>query len=187
MAAYNGRPRKVMPEAGKDFPILNGVNVMTGPSTTPAAPVGQLGGLDRSNSSGSGLLSSQPPPPPPLPPSQLGQQPQQQSTGQSQPLDRDKDSDSEPRQLTAIYRPDDAGEWKEKLRQSHEASAWDRRSRYDDEEVKDEETEVEDEESSVVGEGDGMKIWKTKKTLRKSVEFLIFNFFLTLPQVISMP
>ena len=88
---------------------------------------------------------------------------------------QDKDGD-EPRQLTAIFRPDDAGEWKERLRLSHEAeqagqagaAAWDR----GDIDGKDEEGEVEEDESSVVGEGEGAKVWHPKRTLRKSVQVL---------------
>jgi hypothetical protein len=79
--------------------------------------------------------------------------------------DRDRDGDSEPRQLTAIFRPDEAGEWKEKLRLSHEAEqarfarenqqAWDRRPEEDD--GKDEDGEVDDDESSVVSDGEGKR------------------------------
>jgi striatin 1/3/4 len=169
--AYNGRPRKVMPETGKDFPILNGISLMSGLSTAAAPSTGQIPPLERNNALGSGMIQNQQ-----QSSNQLIPQLQQQSSGLSQQLDRDKDGDSEPRQLTAIFRPDDAGEWKEKLRQSHEvseqarlASSWDRRPRYDDDDVKDEDGEVEDEESSVVGEGEGAKVWKAKRTLRKSV------------------
>lgn len=109
-------------------------------------------------------------------------QPQQQSgTGQGQQLqphnqEKEKEGD-EPGRLTAIFRPDDAGEWKERLRLSHEAdqqarqagaAAWDRG---EEEDVKDEEVEVEDEDTGIVGDGEGTKVWKAKRTLRKSVEY----------------
>jgi striatin 1/3/4 len=166
-----------MPEAGKDFPTLNGINLMSGPSSAPASSGSQISLLERSNPLGSGMLQHPP-----------SGQSMQQNLGQSQPpplnqqiIDKDKDAESEGRQLTAIFRPDDAGEWKEKLRLSHEASeqarqsgmlgsgsAWDRR-RDDDEYMKEDEGEVEDEETSVVGESEGNKVWKAKRTLRKSV------------------
>jgi striatin 1/3/4 len=165
--AYNGRPRKNMPDTGKDFPLLNGIGMMSGPSSSASQTSGnQIPSLDRNNPLGGGMMHA---------PHQ-----QQQGMGQTQQLqlhnqqvDKDKDGD-EPRQLTAIFRPDDAGEWKERLRLSHEAeqarqpgaASWDRR---DEDDGKDEEGEVEDEDSSVVGEGEGTKVWKPKRTLRKSV------------------
>jgi striatin 1/3/4 len=89
--------------------------------------------------------------------------------------------DEEPRQLTAIFRPDDAGEWKEKLRLSHEAEqarlaresqqAWDRQ----EEEGKEEDGEVDDDESSVVSDGEGNKVWRPKRTLRKCVPLYTFR------------
>lgn len=97
--------------------------------------------------------------------------------------EKEKEADSDNRQITAIYRPDDGGEWKEKLRQSHEAAeqarfakenqtgvhAWE--SRRDDDDLKDADTDTDiyDEEPSVIGEGEDTKIWKAKRTLRKSV------------------
>ena len=85
---------------------------------------------------------------------------------------------------TAIFRPDDAGEWKEKLRLAHEASEkarlarefqtgtssdpgiWDRHVEEEDE-AKEDEVEVEDEETTLSGDGEGTKLWKAKRTLRK--------------------
>jgi striatin 1/3/4 len=175
--AYNGRPRKHMPETGKDFPILNGISLMSGPSSAPASSGSQVTSLERGNLSNSSIQQSQS--------NQLGQP---QPTLQTQPMD--KDIDSEPRQLTAIFRPDDAGEWKEKLRQAHDASeqarlggSWDRRSRYDDDDGKEEEGEVEDEDTSVVGESEGTKAWKAKRTLRKSVRLLFYHVLLLTPNL----
>lgn len=159
-----------MPEAGKDFPLLNGLSMMSGPSSASAASGNQIPLLERNNPI-VGMMHSQ-------------QQQMQQSMSQGQQLqhhnqqtDKDKDGD-EPRQLTAIFRPDDAGEWKERLRLSHEAeqarqsgvASWDRR---EDDDGKDDEGEVEDEDSGVVGEGEGTKVWKAKRTLRKLVALLI--------------
>jgi len=180
--AYNGRPRKVMPEAGKDFPLLNGVSMLPSPSSAPATSGGQIPPLERNNPMNSVILPQQPPT------GQLGQMQQQQTFGPSQnqiPTDKDKDGETEPRQLTAIFRPDDAGEWKERLRLSHEAaeqarleragsgllasggSSWDRR---DEDDVKDEEPDVDEEDAVAMGDGDGSKIWRAKRTLRKSVD-----------------
>jgi striatin 1/3/4 len=152
-----------MPEAGKDFPLLNGLSMMSGPSV-PSASGNQIPSLERSNPLGSGgMMHAQ---------HQQGMGHQQLQL-HNQQSDKDKDGD-EPRQLTAIFRPDEAGEWKERLRLSHEAeqarqagaASWDRR---EDDDGKDEEGEVEEEDSSVVGEGEGTKVWKAKRTLRKLV------------------
>ena len=79
-------------------------------------------------------------------------------------MDKDKDgSEVEPRQLTAIFRPDDAGEWKERLRLSHElalgmgggvgASSWERR---EDDDVKDEDDVEKDINDGTIGTGSKM-------------------------------
>lgn len=194
--AYNGRPRKVLPEAGSS--LLNGINLISGPSSAPAS-----GPLERSNPLANNMLQQhlqqaqhqapqQPQNQQQQQPSstqqqqQLQQQPQQQSNSnqpQVQPLlTESKGPESEPRQLTAIFRPDDAGEWKEKLRQAHDASeqlrlsrenpaaggSWEGRREFEDE-FKDDEGDVDDDESTVVSEGDGSKVWKARRTLRKLV------------------
>lgn len=180
------RPRKLMPEVGKDFPLMNGMNSMPGQSSASASSGPQIAIVERGNTLGPGMMQAQQ-----HPPGSLGQyQQMQQQNGQnsvqqlqSQDGEKDKEGLTESQQLTAIFRPDADGEWKEKLRLSHEAEqarmgrsdgnmsngAWDRRPREDDEEGKEEEGEVEDDESSVLGEGDGTKVWKAKRTLRKSV------------------
>ncbi|RDB21478.1 Striatin-3 [Hypsizygus marmoreus] len=176
--AYH-RPRKVLPEAGKDFPMLNGHPLISGSSPAPASGPA----LERNNLLGtaqnpqqSAGLAIQPnpiqPQPSPAPPQG----------------EKDKEGETENRQLTAIFRPDDAGEWREKLRLSHEASeqarlaresqdgshnivsSWER-NRDDEEETKDDESEVEDDDSSsVAGEGEGTKVWKAKRTLRNHLD-----------------
>ena len=190
--AYNGRPRKVMPEAGKDYSIINGLNMVSGPSSAPAGPGVSL---DRSNPIGSVILQQ-------IPPlgtgqSQLQQQQQPHNPGHipnPQQTDKDKEPETDRQQLTAIFRPDDAGEWREKLRLLHDtqdrverldaqarmdrlgssllnvagASSWERR-RDDDDEVKEEEPEVEEDDAGAVGEADTSKMWKPKRTLRKLV------------------
>jgi striatin 1/3/4 len=164
-----------MPEAGKDFPLLNGANILSGPSSAPASAGSQIPSLERSNPLGSGSGSGS------GSVMQLQQQQQQQQAqtqqqqGQGQqPHNPDKDRDGEePGRLTAIFRPDDAGEWKERLRLSHEearqagAASWGGR---EDDDGKDEEVEVEDEDTGVVGEGEGTKVWKAKRTLRNHLD-----------------
>ncbi len=178
---YNGRPRKILPSDGSN--LLNGINLMSGPSSAPATSGPQIPPLERNNPPGSGILPQHISPPSSIP------QSTPQAAGPSQPPaplpatqnESDREVESESRQLTAIFRPDDAGEWKEKLRLSHEASEqarlaregqngngslWDRRN-LEDEELKEEDGDVEDDESTEVGEGEGNKIWKAKRTLRK--------------------
>ena len=175
--AYH-RPRKVLPEAGKDFPLLNGHVLISGPSSAPATSGPQVPILERNNPLTSGTTQQQNSQLPQPSASQLQLPP---VIGQS---DKEKESESEGRQLTAIFRPDDAGEWREKLRLSHEASeqarlakdnlgsssdvnSWDRYR--DDDDPKEEDGEVDDDDSSVVGGGEGNKVWKAKRTLRKLV------------------
>lgn len=174
---YNGRPRKILPDGGS---LPNGMSLMSGPSSAPASAGGHLQNLERSNPMASVMA------PQPQQPSANTQQPVSSSGNGSQlppPIaEKDKDLENEPRQTTAIFRPDDAGQWKEQLRLAHEASerermakenqvgasAWEQR-RDDDEEIKEEEEDDEDEISTVVGEGENTKVWKAKRTLRKWV------------------
>ncbi|PFH45663.1 hypothetical protein AMATHDRAFT_71259 [Amanita thiersii Skay4041] len=165
--AYNGRPRKHFPEAGRDFPLVNGVNPQPGPSITPSTTGSQLPLFER----GTGILQPQA-----SQTSQLTQAPPpSQATTPSQ-SEKDKDVDLESRQLTAIFRPDE--DWKEKLRdqarqqrdnQLSGASAWDRR-RDDDDELRDEEPDMDEDESTMVGEGETTKRWKARRTLRNHLD-----------------
>ncbi|KAL9714975.1 1,2-dihydroxy-3-keto-5-methylthiopentene dioxygenase [Leucoagaricus gongylophorus] len=166
---YNGRPRKVLVEGGKDFPLLNGLNTLS--LSAPVIPGSQntldrnpLAASSQSNTNSTELSTQQP------------------SSGLLSQEEKEKEADSDNRQITAIYRPDDAGEWKERLRQSHEAAeqahvakenqtgvhAWE--SRRDDDDMKDPDIDMYDEESSVVGEGEDTKIWKAKRTLRNHLD-----------------
>jgi len=174
--AYNTRPRKLMPDVGKDFPLLNNMNAISSSASAagPSSSAPQVSSLDR----GPGIVSL---------PSQQNQLPQYQSpqppssqptsgqSGQTSDADKEKDETTlESHSRTSIYRPDDKGEWREKLGLSYAGpsgaladSAWDRRPRDDDEDVKEDDTETEEEESNVLGEGEGTKVWRTKRTLRK--------------------
>jgi striatin 1/3/4 len=178
---YNGRPRKVLPEAGKEFPLLNGLSSMSGTISSPL-PTGPQPILGRSSPLASVMVQQHPPL------SQLSSPASTQASSNNIQDDKDQDYQSENRQ-TAIFRPDDAGEWKEKLRLAHEASEkarlarefqtgtssdpgiWDRHGEEEDE-VKEDDGEVEDEETTLGGGGEGTKLWKAKRTLRKSVNLL---------------
>lgn len=176
---YNGRPRKVLPEGGKE--LLNGLGSMSGSISSPLPTGPPLPILGRSSPLAPVMVQQ--------PLSHLSSQAStQSSSSNSNQDDKDRDYQSENRQ-TMIFRPDDAGEWKEKLRLAHEASEkarlarefqsgtssdpgiWDRHEEED--EVKEEEGEVEDEEANLVGDGEGTKLWKAKRTLRK----LVFSGF----------
>ncbi|RXW24871.1 hypothetical protein EST38_g949 [Candolleomyces aberdarensis] len=163
---YNGRPRKILPEAGKDFPILNGMTTLAGPSGA------QISNISHSQTAEqpSGHIPQQSGPPSsasqPLPQQTLQQQPSDQH--QEPPTEKEVENSG-----TAIFRPGD--DWKEKLRQSHEAAQ--NRGQSDssdlgwaeDSDLKDEETAIEDDES-VTSEGEDAKIWKAKKTLRNHLD-----------------
>ncbi|KAG6836614.1 hypothetical protein H0H93_006035 [Arthromyces matolae] len=160
------RPRKVLPDVGKDFPVLNGHPMIPGQlSNQNAGSSGSL--LERHGpipsgpniQSSSGLVSQ----PNPL-----------QPTSSPAPSQSEKEKDMDGRQLTAIFRPDDAGEWKEKLRLSHEAAEQARLAQEaqpeDEDEVKEDESELEDEDGSVASEGEDTKVWKAKRTLRNHLD-----------------
>ncbi|KIP10330.1 hypothetical protein PHLGIDRAFT_28558 [Phlebiopsis gigantea 11061_1 CR5-6] len=183
---FNGRPRKVMPEVGKEFPILNGMgNLLSGPPSAPVSTASQGNPLDRAGMLGSGSIQPQQPHPTGLQPAppELPQ-----PSAQQQAENRETEGVGQPGSLTAIFRPDDDGQWKEKLRLAHEASeqtraaqtsdagisgaaSWERRSRDEEEDVKSEdETEVEEEEGADIGESEGGKVWKAKRTLRNHLD-----------------
>ncbi|KAJ7074341.1 striatin-related protein [Mycena amicta] len=193
----NGNMPLVLPNC-PEFPMLNGnMNLMSGPSSAPAGS--QMHNLERSNPMGSGILQLQHMQQPPQQSSPNMSMMQQNIVPSQTPplLNSERDGDSEPRQLTAIFRPDDAGEWKEKLRLSHEASeqarfarenqhGWDRRS--DDDDGKDEDGEVDDDETNVVSDGEGNKVWRSKRTLRKCVAVIFWLYAaLILEPVTWMP
>ncbi|TCD68234.1 hypothetical protein EIP91_011303 [Steccherinum ochraceum] len=189
--AFNGRPRKVMPDVGKEFPMLNGMSIMSNTPSSSSAAGPQMGTHERPGVlAGSAALAPQQQQqpqtngPPPQAPGQLTLPPQ----GSGQQLDnKEKDSDSDGQVPTSIFRPDD--EWREKIRQSHEAAerarlerdgqtgpkisgaeSWERRARDEDEDAKDEEGEVEDDDASDIGSEEGSKVWRAKKTLRNHLD-----------------
>lgn len=173
MDAYNGRPRKVMPDvaSGKEFPtMLNGVGptgtislrsaeqgLMSGPSSAPASS----GPLERRD---------------PMASAGMQQQMQSQASGIQQQQQQQDDREggaqqSEP--ITAIFRPDDAGSWKEQLKQAHDAhernvaaAGWQQES--DDEGS---EPVAVEEEDGVTSESEGSsKKWHPRRTLRNHLD-----------------
>ncbi len=172
--AFNGRPRKVMPDVGKEYSMLNGMSLMSGPSTAPAAP--QTNPLDRPNLAGPGVLGQQGGQPQPGPGQQMQQQqPQQQQAQQFPGEGKDREEPEQPLS--------DDGDWKERFRLSQEGSeqarhqlnntitgagAWERRAREEDEDGKDEDGEVDDDDAIALSDGESTKVWKAKRTLRKS-------------------
>ncbi|KAI0295494.1 WD40-repeat-containing domain protein [Russula brevipes] len=174
--SYGTRPRKLMPETGKDFPPLNNMNVMSsspaaGSSSTPLVSTLERGpGIVSLPSQQNSLPQYQSPQPP-------SNQPPSAPSGQTSDADKDKDDTMfESQSRTSIYRPDDKGEWREKIGLSYTPagtladSAWDRRPREDDEDVKEDDPEAEEDESNVLGDGEGTKVWRTKRTLRNHLD-----------------
>ncbi|CAL1703983.1 unnamed protein product [Somion occarium] len=187
--AFNGRPTKRLQDVGKEFPLVNGMSVLSNTASSssiaqherpssigPSATSGQ-----QQQQSSEGL--TQPPQEQQQHQPQLGQlPPAPDSVGQQAEAKREED-ESEKQRLTAIFRPDE--DFKEKLRLSHEAAdrarleagslsgaaSWEQRSQGDEEEVRDEEpADMEDEEGTEVGEGEDAKIWKAKRTLRNHLD-----------------
>jgi len=188
-----------MPELPKEFPQM--VNMGSAP---PSMQGNQMNALDRNvpqpqqtqQQQHSFAGPSNPQTQQQEQPSQLTQtQPSQsqQVLPQLQPQGMEREGghgDIEPQQLTAIFRPDDAGEWKERIRLNHEAAererlertgeppssmggaaSWERGGPYDEHGGgKDVDEEDEEEATASFGEGsetDGAKLWKAKRTLRK--------------------
>ena len=185
--AYNGRPRKIVPEVGKDFPVMNGVAMVNTTSAIPAIGGQPVPLVDREPrmtngpSMSSNLNGSQPQlsgQQAPFPQQQVSLQQAQSMQVQMQQQEKEMKNMTEPQQLTSIFRPDD--DWKEQLararaekssqqqqqQQPSGASAWDVGVKDEDDDSK-EENIIDDEETSSTSEEDG-KIWRTRRTLRKS-------------------
>ncbi|KAG8903384.1 hypothetical protein FRB99_003376 [Tulasnella sp. 403] len=193
VSGFNGRPRKVVPEVGKDFPNLNGI----GPGPPPSIAVGgQQQGLNQPT-------SGSPPPPPRIDNSQPAAYDKEKappphnvpvaSTGdeqqggdpipEHQPSKRPEDTgeaassttESDVSTITAIFRPDPNGAWKERLRAAAEAAE---RTRAEGElqaldastlstAVKDDDEDTEEDSDAVVSDG---KLWKSRRTLRNHLD-----------------
>ncbi|KAI0637251.1 WD40 repeat-like protein [Trametes polyzona] len=179
---YNGRLKKTMPDVAKDFSTMNGMP--SGPSSAPAASGPQVNPFDRPGMAAPNMFGQpQMQIPSGLPPQ--GQQMQQQyQQQQNQAPQQQYQGESKDREEPEQPMSDDAGDWKERFRQSQEGSeqtrhqlnnsisgagAWERRGR-EEEEGKEEEEEEEEEDSSVMGEGESTKVWKAKRTLRNHLD-----------------
>ncbi|KAI6129130.1 WD40-repeat-containing domain protein [Pisolithus croceorrhizus] len=178
---------------GKEFPVMGGVpgvsNGITLPSSQVSTPA-SMGSLERGTLAGAALYQNQQQPvqqqqvsqsqdnqpsqvQPPSQPQrhlQMQQPPPPQQDGTSAPEPRAEDG-QQPKQLTAIFRPD--GDWREKLRSSYEEHMrqWHDGGEDEAEEVSDEEDESEGVNIGVEeGEGEGNKLWKPKRTLRSHLD-----------------
>jgi len=153
-SGLNGRPKKGMSEINnKDFPLVNGNpqssserhSMFTGPMPGSTSVSGNL--IPTSESRSGDTMA------------QITANPHNRDGNQSE---------EEPTQLTAIFRPDEGGAWREKLPRMG-ASGWDIQSGGDDTSgiLGSHAEEEEDEEgSSLMGDDSGKK-WKVRKTLRK--------------------
>lgn len=170
---YNGRLKKTIPEVGKDYSTMNGMP--SGPSSAPASNGPQVNPFDRPGITGPNMFGQ--------PQMQVPSGQQQQYQQQVQPPQPPYQGESKDREEPEQPMSDDSGDWKERFRLSQEGSeqtrhqlnnnisgagAWERRAR-DEEDGKEEDEEEEDDDSSVMGEGESTKVWKAKRTLRKSV------------------
>lgn len=135
-STFNGRPRKVVPEVVKDFPMLNGLG--PGPSNatvqqTPGAQPNQQNPSEQNTSlltvddkpkdrTGLGLGSPGGGSRQQLEPAaDLGLSLERKQKHTDAPNDPSNSGESDVSQLTAIFRPDAAGEWKERLKAAAEA------------------------------------------------------------------
>ncbi|KAG8217216.1 WD40-repeat-containing domain protein [Butyriboletus roseoflavus] len=180
---------------GKEFPMLGSstgsgaIGVMSGPGNAPPSS----GPLERANQlaiAGPGMYQQQQPAPVQVQPQQSQENQLQRNLASSQPpsqpqtqtLQQRQDGIGQgsvirqegdvPKQTTMIFRPDDAGEWKEKLRSSYEQHVQQWR---ESEEEEPEEVGEEEDESEAVGvvdeaDGESTKLWKAKRTLRNHLD-----------------
>ncbi|KAF8556896.1 WD40 repeat-like protein [Imleria badia] len=181
---------------GKEFPMLGNVTgtgtagVVSGPGSAPPSS----GPPERANQlvmSGPGMYQQQqqapaqaqpqqsqenqlqrnlaPSQPPSQPQTQPPQQLQQDGIGQTPATRQEGDV---PKPVTMIFRPDDGGEWKEKLRSSYEQQVQQWRDSEEDEPEEVGEEEDEADSVGVVDEagGESTKLWRAKRTLRNHLD-----------------
>ncbi|KAG9122143.1 hypothetical protein FRC07_001604 [Ceratobasidium sp. 392] len=200
---FNGRPRKLVPEVGKDFPVLNGglepslMPASAGVSRdAPADSRDDKSGLDPAQqSSHESVDQSAPQDEEPLAPIPLdepepgheerGSEPQPQASDaleeqelSNQTTQRDSGVggmfSSDRNLVTAIFRPDDQGEWKRKLQEAHDEAtrAGVGGTGLENITLKDEfdVDEVDSVGSTEEESEDKAKVWKTRKTLRNHLD-----------------
>ncbi|TFK67888.1 WD40 repeat-like protein [Pluteus cervinus] len=166
---YNGRPRKILPESGKEFPPLNGIGPVPSSSQIPTSNL-----LPVERGSLPNVLQQQVQQP--QPGQVMSQIP---NSAQPYPHSREREMEHENRQITAVFRSEDSAErlspeGPDLARPTQEGQAsgslgWDRRPE-DEEAFKDEDHDMEDEETVLSSEGEGTKIWKAKRTLRNHLD-----------------
>ncbi|GAB1523004.1 1,2-dihydroxy-3-keto-5-methylthiopentene dioxygenase [Rhizoctonia solani] len=192
----NGRPRKLVPEVGKEFSTLNGG---LEPSLMPesvGAPRDQPTEIKNKSAPESG---GQPPQSQPdVPTSAQEEEPlapipldEPEQTAEQEPQVEEVESAEEaPRQpassggatalanmfgernlVTAIFRPDDRGEWKRQLQEAHDEAvrAGTAGSGLENISLKDE-FDTDDMDNAAEESEDKTKVWKTRKTLRNHLD-----------------
>lgn len=195
---FNGRPRKLVPEVGKDFPLLNGA---LEPSLMPASVGNSRDPLDDAREAKQApesisepvhepvdehmpMHDEEPLAPIPIdePEAEREQEPhpeEREARVGSPFVPRDPSNQtakgggvegfaSDRNLVTAIFRPDNQGEWKKKLQEAHDAATGgetglENISLRDDFESDD----VDSVDSAEEESEDKAKVWKTRKTLRK--------------------
>ncbi|QRV89951.1 striatin-like protein [Ceratobasidium sp. AG-Ba] len=192
---YNGRPRKLISEVGKEFSMSNGG---LEPSLMPAnMGISRDAPLDSRDPKGEGeasQLSREPDQPEPAQEEHLAPIPldepepgqEQERNLESEPQEQDSSAtiqrgsgvggmfSSDRNLVTAIFRPDDQGEWKRKLQEAHDEAtrAGMGGTGLENISLKD---EFEMDEADSVGSTeedneDKAKVWKTRKTLRNHLD-----------------
>lgn len=188
-SAYNGRPRKIVPDNEKDVPFLNGGISSTSSSTVsssqppvPSALIEREGDLrDKANVSFPSQAHST---------SERSEQSEQailsqQNTTPLEPprhpalLDRDPEIERSSR-LGSVFRSDEHSDWRDRLHYGTERfptmdnlppsggldDTMELYPRDEDEELKDEDHVLDDETSSEA-DSDSGKVWKVRRTMKR--------------------
>ncbi|KAG9093149.1 hypothetical protein FS749_014983 [Ceratobasidium sp. UAMH 11750] len=200
---FNGRPRKLVPEVVKEFPLSNGglepslMPASVGASRDALADSGDAkGGPEPTQQSSRELMGQSVPSqeeeslaPIPLDEPEPGHEQAHGSESQSRISHEGQESSgpvtqsgsgvggmfsSDRNLVTAIFRPDDQGEWKRKLQEAHDeatragmgGTGLENISLKDEFEV----DEVDSVGSTEDESEDKAKVWKTRKTLRNHLD-----------------
>ncbi|KZT44179.1 WD40 repeat-like protein [Sistotremastrum suecicum HHB10207 ss-3] len=191
-SAYNGRPRKFVPEPDKDASSLNGgISLLPSSNAPTSQPPLPTTLLDRERDLRDKANVSFPAQGQPGPERSAQQETTTQNQQNPTPLappqhpalrDRDPEID-EPRRLNSVFRSDDHSEWKDRLNYGTERfptmdnlpssggldDTMDLYPRDEDEELKDED-HVLDDESSSEAESDSGKVWKVRRTMKSHLD-----------------
>ncbi|KAG9018194.1 hypothetical protein FRB90_011892 [Tulasnella sp. 427] len=184
LSGFNGRPRKMVPEVGKDFPTLNGLgsttsqqgananqgaHIVSEPPNVPPPNPGLLGVERDKDRAGTGAASPNSAAHPLT--TEGGLSLERQIGKQSDEQGSNSTGENEANQITAIFRPDAAGEWKERLRAASEAVE---RAKAEEELAALSTTMKDEDDDSVSDDGDTIvgddKLWKPRRTLRNHLD-----------------